>query len=119
MAKQAAMKTKDDAPPAPPQDKQALEAAGMAPDAKAPGIPATNKPPSAPAGKTPSPQDLQSIGSGIGDALRTFREAANDVRRAVDPQMHTIKAEMEAAQKELQASIDYVKESPKIEEPPK
>jgi len=41
------------------------------------------------------------------------------VRRAVDPQMHTIKAEMEAAQKELQASIDYVKESPKIEEPPK
>jgi len=119
MAKQAAMKTKDDAPPAPPQDKQALEAAGMAPDAKAPGIPATNKPPSAPAGKTPSPQDLQSIGSGIGDALRTFREATNDVRRAVDPQMHTIKAEMEAAQKELQASIDYVKESPKIEEPPK
>jgi TatA/E family protein of Tat protein translocase len=113
MAQQAAKKGQQ-AQGAPPQDAQALEAAGMAPGAKAPGLPA-GKPP---ASTTPSPQDLQSIGSGIGDALRTFREAANDVRRAIDPSMHTIKAEVEAAQKELQASIDYVKESPKVEEPP-
>lgn len=66
--------------------------------------------------KTP---DLQNLGSGIGDALRTFREAANDVKRAIDPSMHTIKAEVEAAQKEIQGSIDYVKEGPKVEEPPK
>jgi TatA/E family protein of Tat protein translocase len=114
MAQQAAMKTKNE-PPA-PVDKQALEAAGMAPGAQAPGIPASK--PSAPAGKAPSPQDLQSIGSGLGEALRAFREAASDVRRAVDPSMHTIKAEVEAAQKELQSSIDYVKEGPKVEEPP-
>ena len=114
MAQQAAMKPKNE-PPA-PVDKQALEAAGMAPGAHAPGIPAAK--PSAPASKTPSPQDLQSIGSGLGEALRTFREATNDVRRAIDPEMHTIKAEVEAAQKELQSSIDYVKEGPKVEEPP-
>jgi TatA/E family protein of Tat protein translocase len=114
MAQQAAMKGQQ-AQGAAPQDAQALEAAGMVPGAQAPGLPPAGKPP---ASTTPSPQDLQSIGSGIGDALRTFREAANDVRRAIDPSMHTIKAEVEAAQKELQASIDYVKESPKVEEPP-
>jgi len=91
----------------PTMDRQALEAAGMQP------------PPAAPASKAPNPKDLEKLGSGIGDALRTFREAANDVRRAIDPSMHTIKAEVEAAQKEIQSSIDYVKETPKVEEPPK
>jgi TatA/E family protein of Tat protein translocase len=88
-------------------DRQALEAAGMQP------------PPAAPASKAPTPKDLEKLGSGLGDALRTFREAANDVRRAIDPSMHTIKAEVEAAQKEIQSSIDSVKEPPKVEEPPK
>jgi TatA/E family protein of Tat protein translocase len=114
MAQQAAMKTK--AQPTAPTDAQAMEAAGMSPGATAPGVPAAK--PAAPPSKVPSPQDFQSIGSGLGDAMRTFREAANDVRRAVDPQMHTIKAEIEAAQKELQSSIDRVKEGSKVEEPP-
>src|SRR5712691_950542 len=91
----------------PTMDRQALEAAGM------------QSPPAPPASKAPNPKDLEKLGSGIGDALRTFREAANDVRRAIDPSMHTIKAEVEAAQKEIQSSIDYVKETPKVEEPPK
>ena len=117
MAQQTAMKAKQQEAQAPnlPEasgiDRQALEAAGMQPP---PPAPAAQKP----ASKVPTPQDLQNLGSGIGDALRTFREAANDVRRAIDPSMHTIKAEVEAAQKELQGSIDYVKESPKVEEPP-
>src|SRR5438876_4900038 len=112
MAQQAALKAKQE--PAQQSeanlstmDRQALEAAGMQP------------PPAAPASKVPNPKDLEKLGSGIGDALRTFREAANDVRRAIDPSMHTIKAEVEAAQKEIQSSIDYVKETPKVEEPPK
>jgi hypothetical protein len=112
IAQQAALKAKQQ--PAqqseasvPTMDRQALEAAGMQP------------PPAAPASKAPNPKDLEKLGSGIGDALRTFREAANDVRRAIDPSMHTIKAEVEAAQKEIQSSIDSVKEPPKVEEPPK
>src|SRR5438132_11382566 len=112
MAQQAALKAKQE--PAQQSeanlstmDRQALEAAGMQP------------PPAAPASKVPNPKDLEKLGPGIGDALRTFREAANDVRRAIDPSMHTIKAEVEAAQKEIQSSIDYVKETPKVEEPPK
>ena len=107
LKQQAAMKTKD---------FQADEAAGisdpaLAAHASTPPRPATAK-------GAPSPQDMQSIGAGLGDALRTFREAAIDVRRAVDPEMHTIKAEMEAAQKEIQASIDQVKQAPKLDEPP-
>jgi len=114
MAQQAAMKAKQQSPQQPPNapptlDRQALEAAGMQPPPADPGY-------TKPMVKVP---DLQNLGSGIGDALRTFREAANDVKRAIDPSMHTIKAEVEAAQKELQGSIDYVKESPKVEEPPK
>jgi TatA/E family protein of Tat protein translocase len=117
MAQQAAMKANRQEAQAPnlPEasgvDRQALEAAGMQPP---PPAPAAQKP----ASKMPTPEDLQNLGSGVGDALRTFREAANDVRRAIDPSMHTIKAEVEAAKKEIQGSIDYVKESPKVEEPP-
>jgi len=117
MAQQAVMKAKQQEAQAPnlPEasgvDRQALEAAGMQPP---PPAPAAQKP----ASKVPTPQDLQNLGSGVGDALRTFREATNDVRRAIDPSMHTIKAEVEAAKKEIQGSIDYVKESPKVEEPP-
>lgn len=110
MAQQAAMKAKQQPQSAPPtMDRQALEAAGMQPPPADPGY-------TKPMVKVP---DLQNLGSGIGDALRTFREAANDVKRAIDPSMHTIKAEVEAAQKEIQGSIDYVKEGPKVEEPPK
>ena len=110
MAQQAAMKAKQQPQGAPPtMDRQAQEAAGMQPPPADPGY-------SKPMIKVP---DLQNLGSGIGDALRTFREAANDVKRAIDPSMHTIKAEVEAAQKEIQGSIDYVKEGPKVEEPPK
>ncbi len=110
MAQQAAMKARQQPQGAPPtMDRQAQEAAGMQPPPADPGY-------SKPMIKAP---DLQNLGSGIGDALRTFREAANDVKRAIDPSMHTIKAEVEAAQKEIQGSIDYVKEGPKVEEPPK
>jgi len=107
LQKQAAMKTKD---------SQAAEAAGISDPALVPK--AESSQPKHAGGKAPTPQDFQSIGAGLGDALRTFREAANDVRRAVDPEMHTIRAEMEAAQKEIQASIDQVKQAPNIDEPP-
>jgi TatA/E family protein of Tat protein translocase len=107
MKQQAAMKTKD---------AQAAEAAGISDPALVPN--AASSQPKPAAAKGPSAQDFQSIGAGLGDAMRTFREAANDVRRAVDPEMQTIKAEMEAAQKEIQSSIDQVKHGPKLDEPP-
>jgi Sec-independent protein translocase protein TatA len=66
-----------------------------------------------------SPQDMQSLGEGIGDALRTFRKAAEDVRGSIDPEMRTIRAEMEAAQKEIEESIESAKQMPPAPEDPK
>ena len=66
-----------------------------------------------------SSQDLQNLGESLGDTLRTFRQAAADVRNAVDPEMRTIRAELDAAQKEVQQSIEAAKEMPAvIEDPP-
>jgi len=67
-----------------------------------------------------SPSDMQSLGEGLGDAMRTFKQAVADVRNSVDPEMRTIQAEMDAAQKEIQQSIEAAKELPAVqEEPPK
>jgi TatA/E family protein of Tat protein translocase len=67
-----------------------------------------------------SPGDMQSLGEGLGDALRTFKQAVTDVRNSVDPEIRTIQAEIDSAQKEFQQSIDAVKDLPAShEEPPK
>src|SRR5215831_10053590 len=67
-----------------------------------------------------SPSDMQSLGEGLGDAMRTFKQAVADVRNSVDPEMRTIQAEMDAAQKEIHQSIEAAKELPAVqEEPPK
>jgi TatA/E family protein of Tat protein translocase len=67
-----------------------------------------------------SPGDMQSLGEGLGDALRTFKQAVADVRNSVDPEIRTIQAEIDSAQKELQQSIEAAKDLPALhEEPPK
>jgi TatA/E family protein of Tat protein translocase len=67
-----------------------------------------------------SPDDMQSLGEGLGDALRTFKQAVADVRNSVDPEMRTIQTEMDSAQKEFRQSIEAAKELPVLhEEPPK
>ena len=63
-----------------------------------------------------SPQDMQGLGEGVGDAVRTFRQAVADVRSSVDPQMRTIRAEMDSAQKELEQSIEAAKQAPVLDE---
>lgn len=65
---------------------------------------------------SPSTQDMQGLGEGLGEAVRTFRQAVADVRSSVDPQMRTIRAEMDAAQKELEQSIEAAKQAPVVEE---
>ena len=65
-----------------------------------------------------SPQDMQGLGESLGGALRTFRQAAADVRNSIDPEMRTIRAEMDAAQKEIEQSIEAAKEMPAVQEDP-
>lgn len=63
-----------------------------------------------------SPDDLQNLGEGLGEVVRTFRQAVTDIRSNVDPQMHTIQAEVDAAQKEIQQSIEAAKELPPVQD---
>ncbi len=71
-------------------------------------------PPKAAAGS----DDLQSLGEGLGGALRTFREATADVRNAIDPEMRTIQAELESAHKEVEQTIESAKQPPAPHDPP-
>lgn len=63
-----------------------------------------------------SPNDLENLGEGLGEVVRTFRQAVTDIRSNVDPQMRTIQAEVDAAQKEIQQSIEAAKELPTIQD---
>jgi TatA/E family protein of Tat protein translocase len=64
-----------------------------------------------------TPQDMQSLGEGLGSAVRTFRDAAADIKNSVDPQMRTIQAELESAEKEMQDSIEVAKQPLSPKEP--
>ncbi len=65
-----------------------------------------------------APEDMQSLGEGLGSALRTFRDATADVRNSIDPEMRTIQAELDAAQKEVEQTIEVAKQPPLPKEPP-
>jgi TatA/E family protein of Tat protein translocase len=64
-----------------------------------------------------APQDMQSLGESLGSTVRTFKDAAADIRNSVDPQMRSIQAELEAAEKEMQESIELAKQPLNPKEP--
>jgi TatA/E family protein of Tat protein translocase len=68
--------------------------------------------------QAPASSDMQSLGEGLGDALRTFRNAVNDVRSTVDPQMRTIQAEIDAAHKEIEQTVEDARQIPSVQEEP-
>lgn len=65
-----------------------------------------------------SADDLQHLGEGLGEVVRTYRQAVTDVRNSIDPQIGTIQAEMDAAKKEIQQSIEAAKDLPQVQEDP-
>ncbi len=66
----------------------------------------------------PAPTDFQSLGEGLGSTIRTFRDAASDIKNSIDPEMRTIQAEMEAAEKEMQEAVESAKQPALPKEPP-
>ena len=66
---------------------------------------------------TTAPQDMQSLGEGLGSAVRTFRDAAADIQNSIDPQMRTIQAELESAEQEMKESIEAAKQPLAPKEP--
>jgi len=65
-----------------------------------------------------TPDDMQSFGAGLGDALRTIRSAVSDVRNTIEPEVRTLRAEVDAAQKEVEQSVELAKEMPSVQEEP-
>ncbi|MCA9462594.1 MAG: twin-arginine translocase TatA/TatE family subunit [Nitrospira sp.] len=63
------------------------------------------------------PQDMQSLGESLGSTVRTFRDAAADIRNSIDPQMQSIQAELQAAEKEMQETIEVAKQPSPPKEP--
>lgn len=63
-----------------------------------------------------SSHDLQNLGEGLGEVVRTFKQAVTDIRSNVDPQIRTIQAEVDAAQKEIQQSLEAAKELPSTQD---
>lgn len=62
------------------------------------------------------PRDAQTLGEGIGEMVRSFRQAVADVRSSVDPEMRAIQSEIDAAQKEIQQSLEAAAETPAVQE---
>jgi len=62
-------------------------------------------------------QDMQSLGESLGSTVRTFRDAAADIRNSIDPQMQSIQAELQAAEKEMQETIEVAKQPATPKEP--
>ncbi len=63
-------------------------------------------------------KDMQSLGEGLGDALRTFRQAAADVRGTIEPEVRNLRAEMDSAQKEIEQTVETAKSLPRVEDDP-
>lgn len=70
----------------------------------------------APAGGGLSPDDMGNFGQGLGEAFRMMKDVTAEVRGAIDPQVRTLRAEMDAATKELEQSIEAAKELPAVQE---
>lgn len=57
-----------------------------------------------------SADHMQHVGEHLGELVRTFRQTAEDIRGSLEPPVRTIQAEMDAASKELQQSLDAARE---------
>ncbi|MGE3151072.1 MAG: twin-arginine translocase TatA/TatE family subunit [Nitrospiraceae bacterium] len=68
-----------------------------------------------------SPQDMQDFGQGLGEAFRLVRETTAEIRGAIEPQVRVFQTEVDAAQKEIQDSVEVAKQMPAVHEdtPPK
>ncbi|MFO0775036.1 MAG: twin-arginine translocase TatA/TatE family subunit [Nitrospiraceae bacterium] len=63
-----------------------------------------------------TPDDMGNFGQGLGEAFRMMKDVTAEVRGAIDPQVRTLRAEVDAATKEIEQSIEAAKELPAVQE---
>lgn len=59
------------------------------------------------------PQQLPEIGRQVGKAVKGFKEATDDVRRSVEPEVNLIQAEMKSIEQDLESSMKEAEEAVK------
>ena len=59
------------------------------------------------------PQQLPEIGRQVGKAVKGFKEATDDVRKSVEPELNLMQAEMKSLEQDLQSSLKEAEDAVK------
>jgi sec-independent protein translocase protein TatA len=59
------------------------------------------------------PQQLPEIGRQVGKAVKGFKEATDDVRKSVEPELNLVQAEMKSIEQDLESSMKEAEEAVK------
>jgi sec-independent protein translocase protein TatA len=59
------------------------------------------------------PQQLPEIGRQVGKAVKGFKDATDDVRKSVEPELNLMQAEMKSVQQDLESSMKEAEEAVK------
>jgi TatA/E family protein of Tat protein translocase len=57
------------------------------------------------------PQQLPEVGRQVGKAVKGFKEATDDVRKSVEPELNLMQAEIKAVEQDLTSSMKDAEES--------
>jgi sec-independent protein translocase protein TatA len=61
------------------------------------------------------PQQLPEVGRQVGKAVKGLKEATDDVRKSVEPELNLMQAEMKAVEQDLESSMKEAEASIKNE----
>ena len=64
------------------------------------------------------PQQLPEVGRQVGKAVKGLKEATEDVRKSVEPELNLMQAEMKAVEQDLESSMKEAEESIKNQAEP-
>jgi TatA/E family protein of Tat protein translocase len=64
------------------------------------------------------PQQLPEVGRQVGKAVKGLKEATEDVRKSVEPELNLMQAEMKAVEQDLESSMKEAEESIKSQAEP-
>lgn len=64
------------------------------------------------------PQQLPEVGRQVGKAVKGLKEATDDVRKSVEPELNLMQAEMKAVEQDLESSLKEAEETIKNEADP-
>ncbi len=57
------------------------------------------------------PQQLPEVGRQVGKAIKGLKEATEDVRKSVEPELNLMQAEMKSVEQDLESSMKEAEES--------